>query len=126
MNNFNKYRGSILKQNGEFINYDMKAGFMHREIIEDYAEHNNIEYPSEEAITYNGDIYFRNADNGTFIVYMPSVLSDEQLYQLELNEEFFDSLNYLGVLACDQEYEFDSNIWDNFSSSVLQSYYKSR
>ena len=36
MNDFNNYRGSILKKNGDFINYDIVPGLMHQDIVDDY------------------------------------------------------------------------------------------
>ena len=61
MNDFNNYRGSILKKNGDFINYDIVPGLMHQDIVDDYCISNNLSGSNENVIVQNGDIYFRNA-----------------------------------------------------------------
>lgn len=101
MNDFNNYRGSILNKTGDFINY-------------------------ENSIVQNGDIYFRNAGNNMFIIYMPESITQEQLYELELNDSIIDKFDYLGVVKCSNRFEFTKNIWSNFSSEVIQSYFRKK
>ncbi len=126
MNDFNKYRGTFLQGNGEFVNYPLKMGVMHREIIEDYCKNRKLPQISEQAVLDNGDIYFRNANKGLFIIYMPPTLTDEQLYQLEINSDIIDKFQYLGVIKGLEKYEFTTDIWNNFSKSVIQSYYSGK
>lgn len=124
MNDFNNYRGSILNQNGEFINYNIVPGLMHQDIVDDYCNSNNLNGINEDAIVQNGDIYFRNAGNKMFIVYMPENITEEQLYKLELNDYVINNFEYLGVVKQSQRFEFTENIWENFSSEVIQSYFR--
>ena len=124
MNDFNNYRGSILNQNGDFINYGIELGFMHQDIVDDYCSSNNLSGSNENAIVQNGDIYFRNAGNKMFILYMPENITEEQLYQLELNDYVINNFEYLGVVKQSQRFEFTENIWENFSSEVIQSYFR--
>ena len=119
MNDFNNYRGSILNQNGDFINYDNIPGLMHQDIVDDYCSSNNLSGSNENVIVQNGNIYFRNAGNKMFIVYMPENITEEQVYKLELND-----FEYLGVVKQSQRFEFTENIWENFSSKVIQSYFR--
>lgn len=124
MNDFNNYRGSILKKNGDFINYDIVPGLMHQDIVDDYCISNNLSGSNENVIVQNGDIYFRNAGNNMFIVYMPENITEEQVYKLELNDSIINNFEYLGVVKQSQRFEFNENIWNNFSSEVIQSYFR--
>ena len=124
MNDFNNYRGSLLKKNGDFINYDNVPGLMHQDIVDDYCISNNLSGSNENAIVQNGDIYFRNAGNNMFIVYMPENITEEQVYKLELNDSIINNFEYLGVVKQSQRFEFNENIWNNFSSEVIQSYFR--
>lgn len=126
MNDFNKYRGSFLQKDGSFANYPIKVGLMHREIIEDYCKNNKLQQTSEQAVLDNGDIYFRNANNGFFIIYMPPTLTDEQLYQLEVNSDIINNFQYLAVTKEQEQYEYSNDIWDNFSNEVIQSYFSKK
>lgn len=79
MNDFNNYRGSILNKNGDFINYNIVPGLMHQDIVDDYCNSNNLNSINEDAIVQNGDIYFRNAGNKMFIVYMPENITNNYI-----------------------------------------------
>lgn len=59
-----------------------------------------------------------------FIVYMPENITEEQLYKLELNDYVINNFEYLGVVKQSQRFEFTENIWENFSSEVIQSYFR--
>lgn len=122
MNDFNKYKATFLKKDGKFVNYKYDIGMLHKDIMEDYSKKEGYNESTEKAIVDNGDIFFRNAGNGMFIVYMPSSLSTLQLYQLELNSNVIDKFNYLAVSKMNETFEFDSDIWASFSN-IIQSYY---
>ena len=122
MNDFNKYKATFLKKGGTFVNYKYDIGMLHKDIMEDYSKKEGYNESTEKAIVDNGDIFFRNAGNGMFIVYMPSSLSTLQLYQLELNSNVIDKFNYLAVSKMNETFEFDSDIWASFSN-IIQSYY---
>ncbi len=122
MNDFNKYKATFLKKDGTFVNYKYDIGMLHKDIMEDYSKKEGYNESTEKAIVDNGDIFFRNAGNGMFIVYMPSSLSTLQLYQLELNSNVIDKFNYLAVSKMNETFEFDSDIWASFSN-IIQSYY---
>lgn len=126
MNDFNNYRGSILNKTGEFINYNNVPGLMHQDIVDDYCTTNNLSGLNEGAIVQNGDIYFRNAGNNMFIIYMPESITQEQLYKLELNDSIIDKFDYLGVVKESNRFEFTENVWSNFSSEVIQSYFRKK
>lgn len=124
MINFNKYRGNILEKDGNFVNYQTTTGIMHYEIVEDYCRKNDYSTCSEQAIIENGNIYIRNANMGMFVIYMPSSITNEQLYQLEANDKIIDNFTYLGVVKDGKNYEYTNDIWHNFSNDIIQSYYK--
>ena len=75
-------------------------------------------------LNQNGDLYFRNAGNKMFIVYMPENITEEQVYKLELNDYVINDFEYLGVVKQYQRFEFTENIWENFSSEVIQPYFR--
>ncbi len=124
MVDFNRCGGSFLEQDGNFVNYPIKMGEMHREIIENYCQKKGFEPASEQIVLENGIVYVRNTNaGGIFIIYMPSVLTDEQLYQLEVHDKIIDGLEYLAVLKDEKSYYYTSDIWNHFSNEILQSYY---
>lgn len=122
MNDFTKYKATFLKKDGTFTNYKYDAG-MHKEIMEDYCQKQGYNGDDEQVIIDNGNIFFRNAGNNMFIIYMPNELTEFQLYQLELISPIIDELEFLAVSKTNKTYEFDDNIWSSFSN-VIQTYYE--
>ena len=57
---------------------------------------------------------------------MPPTLTDEQLYQLEVNSDIINNFQYLAVTKEQEQYEYSNDIWDNFSNEVIQSYFSKK
>lgn len=80
-----------------------------------------------EIIKRTKSIIIYNISDDVIAIYLPDILSDEQLYQLELFNDF--SLNNVKIIEAtkvndQQEYfQLEDNIQERFSNEIIQSYY---
>lgn len=120
----------VLEEDGNWVNYLKEVGTMHDDCLINYCKRKELEITSTipEMIGSTNSIIFYNVSDDVIIVYLPSVLSDEQLYQLELfDEEELMNVTYLEARKIgEQEEEFylEDDVARKFSEEVIQSYYR--
>ncbi len=120
-----QYRMVFLKKDGTFIPYPMVLGDNHFLIITDYCQKEKYFYPSIETINKNNDIIFYHANNGIILAYLPSSLTEEQYYALDLLTLYMDDIKYMEARIMGQKKDFliQENIGENFSKEVIQFYF---
>lgn len=123
MKKIGNLRAAFLKKNGEWVYYPIKIGDSHREIIEDFAKKELIDYPSSDTICDAGNVIFYNANDGVVISYLPTCVTDEQLYQLDLFTSYMDDIVYMEAKKGNEEFIFMDDITTKFSNEVIQSYF---
>lgn len=119
---FKGNKALIICENGEYIQYRVDTQTLHQDIINDFCNKKNYEYPSEKTIIKNNHIYFRIV-NDTVIAYLPNELTEIQLYHLELLLDEMDNLTYLGIVKEDSKISFkNEDIKSKFSNEIIQQY----
>ena len=129
MKNILDYRVVILDISGNIEFYFPQFG-MHQDCLNDFAGKHGCEYSGAVYLTLQGNVILENAGSNILAGYLPSNLSDEQLYQLDYIQ------NWLGQVQMLEAYKFLDNsgkekIWyqcienvsDYFSNEIIQSYY---
>lgn len=130
MVSIDKNRLMILESNGSWVQYQKQVGLMHQDCLDDYALKHSIPTKNAESVVKGtNSIIFYNLNDETLVGYMPNEITDEQLYQLDLFTLDMDNVSYMEVKKLDKDkthFILDSNISDNFSNQVIQSYYTSK
>lgn len=123
-------RTLILQKDGSYKEYKKKTGVMHQDCLDDYAKVNELKYSNIKYIINEcGCIIFRNLDLAMLLCDMPSDITDEELYQLELFATFnLEDISYMEVKKYkvndrDEDFILDGNVADKFLKEVIQSYY---
>lgn len=116
---------------GNIVSEPYTIGKQHQEIMDSYAKSKNYEYSDVSYIVSNGDIVFYNLDNNYVVSYMPSVITDDQLYDLELLSIDMDDIEYMEVRKLldngkYQDFILDGDVGMRFSNEVVQSYYNKK
>lgn len=94
----NEYRLLVLERDGNWKKYEKQIGILHKDCIEEYCKLKGLDINSTiaEIINKTLSIIIYNISDDVIAIYLPDTLSDEQLYQLELFNDF--SLNNIKTL----------------------------
>lgn len=119
----------ILEDNGIWVKYPKKVGFMHRDCYEDYAcKKNLLDFSISNIVKKTHCVAISNLDDKTILGYFPNELTEEQLYQLDLLSTLsLDDVQYMEAKKYNQdkdEFVLDSNVAERFSTELIQSYYQ--
>ncbi len=140
------YKMIIVDEKAHIHYYEKEFGIVHEDCLLDYSKKRKYSFVNGELfirpeyVVKEGNIIFYNVGNNMAMIYLPSKLTEEQLYQLDYLENFLESTNYLAVGTFDEngeivdDYTFDNPDYDDvlgtprnrFSNEVIQSYYKVR
>jgi len=121
------YRVVVIDRDGNVEKYPLFGFGMHQDCFDNFSKKKGYDYSNRDDLVRNGNALFCNAGNNMLIVFLPSVLTDEQLYAIDYIENFLDDVFYMEVSKGSGEdktiYIFGDNIRKNFSENVIQSYY---
>ena len=101
----------VIESNGNEIEYKKKIGVRHIDYIKDYATSSQIYSLSiEEIIKKTKSVMIENLDGKTLLAFLPDLITDEQMYKLEL----------LSTVAMDNVSYMEARVYnDNMDESVL-------
>lgn len=95
MNKITDTQLMIIDKEGHIYSEPDIIGKRHQEIIEEYAKKKHYEYSNVEFVTRQGNVIFYNVGHHYVATYLPSDLTEEQLYQLDLLSTNMDDIEYM-------------------------------
>ena len=123
------YRLVILDNNAKIFTYSFSFG-MHQTCLDDFASKMGYEYSNAKDLVANGNVIFINAGNNILGIYLPDVLNNEQLYQMDYIHNWLDKVEMLDAIKFgvngEVYYQCTDNIPKYFSEEIIQSYYSGK
>lgn len=120
----------ILEENGDWISYKKEIARVHDDCMKDYCEKKGLNSLNIFTVIKNtNSVILYNISDDVIVVYLPSRLTDEQLYQLELLADIeFSEVSYLEARKLKDHHNIEDfclsdNISYRFSEEIIQSYY---
>ena len=142
LKNIFDYRLVIIDDEGELVKYEKEFGVEHQDCIIDFAKKKEYTFANKglfvrpEDIVRNGNVLFYNTGNNMLLIYLPTKLTESQLYQLDYIENWMNKATYINAAKFDkegqvtEEYTFDNlndeslgTPTERFSKEIIQSYY---